>query len=86
MYGSIKGRFQSLREIRVQIQSEQRWAYVKSWIATCLVLHNMIIEIEEDMGIKPSAFTYANRHDGHEGEEEEEEEEEEEGERTSTRK
>ena len=41
----------------------------------------MIIEIEEDMDIKPSAFTYANRHDGHEREEEEEE-----GERTSTRK
>jgi len=80
MYGSIKDQFQSLCEIRVQIQSEQQWKYVKSWIFTCLVLHNMIIEIEEDLGIASSAFAYATRYDRYENREEQEERGEEENE------
>ena len=45
----------------------------------CLVLRNMIIEIEEDMGIASSASDYAagyDRYENREGQEEEEEEEE----------
>lgn len=46
--GLLKGRFQSLRELRIQISSlnRHRWAIV--WIRCCIILHNLIIMIEGD--------------------------------------
>ena len=60
---------------------------MKTWILTCLVLHNIIIEIGEDLGIAQfsstcaSGYMYADRRqegEGEEGEAGEEEEEEDE--------
>ncbi|KAJ8581511.1 hypothetical protein M405DRAFT_715108, partial [Rhizopogon salebrosus TDB-379] len=48
-FGSLKGRFQSLRELRVQIQSEKDLKFANSWTRCCLILHNMIIDIEEQL-------------------------------------
>lgn len=51
-YGSLKGRFQSLRELRFQIQSQKDLNYANMWTRCCLILHNLIIEIEEELGQK----------------------------------
>ncbi|KAG2335707.1 hypothetical protein BDR05DRAFT_1006542 [Suillus weaverae] len=50
-FGSIKGRFQSLRELRFPIQGKKELDYSNMWIRCCLILHNSIIEIEESLGI-----------------------------------
>lgn len=46
--GLLKGRFQSLRELRIQIgnESQHEWALV--WIRCCIILHNIILDIEGD--------------------------------------
>ncbi|KAH7917755.1 hypothetical protein BV22DRAFT_1025806, partial [Leucogyrophana mollusca] len=52
LFGSLKGRFQSLKELRFQIQSERQLEYANMWTHCILIVHNMIIEIEEELGIK----------------------------------
>lgn len=49
-YGSLKGRFQSLRELRVQIQAQKDLDEVNMWTRCCFILHNMIVDIEEQLG------------------------------------
>jgi len=55
-FGLLKGRFQSLKEIRIKItdQDGHRWAMV--WILSCLILHNIIILIEGDTGSGVDSF------------------------------
>jgi len=54
-FGSLKGRFQSLRELRFQIQGQKELDYANMWVRCCLVLHNLIVEIEEGLGIASTA-------------------------------
>lgn len=42
----MKGRFQSLRELRLNIQTEKDVQIATHWIKCCLILHNMIICFE----------------------------------------
>ncbi|KAG2065256.1 hypothetical protein BDR04DRAFT_1033251 [Suillus decipiens] len=49
-FGSLKGRFQSLRELRVQIQAQKDLDEVNMWTRCCFILHNMIVDIEEQLG------------------------------------
>ncbi|KAG2335454.1 hypothetical protein BDR05DRAFT_845257, partial [Suillus weaverae] len=49
-FGSIKGRFQSLRELRFPIQGKKELDYSNMWIRCCLIPHNSIIEIKESLG------------------------------------
>ncbi|KIK77673.1 hypothetical protein PAXRUDRAFT_114785, partial [Paxillus rubicundulus Ve08.2h10] len=53
-YGSIKGRFQSLRELCFQIQMANDLLYANTWVQCCLILHNMIINIESELGVHSS--------------------------------
>ena len=46
----LKNRFQSLRELRFQISSKTTHRFVIYWIVCCLILHNLIIRIEEEAG------------------------------------
>ncbi|KIM66821.1 hypothetical protein SCLCIDRAFT_87284, partial [Scleroderma citrinum Foug A] len=57
-FGSLKGRFQSLQELRFQIQNQTDLDYANMWIRCCLILHNMIINIEEKLGLSALADTY----------------------------
>ena len=58
-YGSLKGRFQSLQELRFQIQTQRDLNYANMWTRCCLILHNMIIEIEEHLGCESSHEFFA---------------------------
>jgi hypothetical protein len=44
----LKGRFQSLRELRFRIQGEKDLDFAVHWIKCCIILHNMIIRFETD--------------------------------------
>lgn len=51
--GYLKGRFQSLKELRILIQSEAEIKFAVAWINACLILHSFCIDeessIKEDM-------------------------------------
>jgi hypothetical protein len=47
----LKNRFQSLKELRFQISSQKMHHFVILWITCCLILHNLIIRIEEEAGM-----------------------------------
>jgi hypothetical protein len=65
--------------LRIQIQNDDDLKYANSWIRSCLVLHNMIVDIEEQLGLAASAGAFAAEYP-EEGDGEEEEEGEGEGE------
>ena len=44
----LKGCFQSLKEIRCQVLTTAKHDFIILWITCCLILHNLIIHIEED--------------------------------------
>lgn len=48
--GLLKGRFQSLRELRLRISDRDTHDLAVTWIRCCLILHNMIIILEEQEG------------------------------------
>ena len=50
--GMLKGRFGSLRELRLVISDARSAAYVCAWIAACVVVHNFLIALRlaDDMG------------------------------------
>ncbi|KAH7917045.1 hypothetical protein BV22DRAFT_969994, partial [Leucogyrophana mollusca] len=47
-FAALKGCFQSLRELRLQMQSQKDLNIANYWIMCCFILHNMIIRYEED--------------------------------------
>ena len=47
--GYIKGRFQSLRGLRQQIKNPRDHILAIAWIKACLILHNLIIDIEGEI-------------------------------------
>ena len=57
-FGSLKGRFQSLREMCFQIQNQRDLDFVNMWVQCCLILHDMILEIKEDLGYTSSNATF----------------------------
>lgn len=44
----LKGTFQSLKEIRIQLVNSKRHMIIIMWARVCIVLHNLIIRIEGD--------------------------------------
>lgn len=52
--GYLKGRFQSLKELRVLIQTPEDLAFATQWINTCIILHAFYMdyevnEVQEDL-------------------------------------
>jgi hypothetical protein len=78
--GALKGRFQCLRGLRVNINSNTDHIMACRWITVAIILHNLIIDVEGEV----SEAAFYPLHDQEEGQEiiahpmEEEEEEEEE--------
>jgi hypothetical protein len=63
--GALKGRFQSLRGLRVNINSnEDHWEALR-WITVAIILHNAVIEFE---GVGSGA-AFAHRHSSRDEEE-----------------
>ncbi|KIK12669.1 hypothetical protein PISMIDRAFT_120465, partial [Pisolithus microcarpus 441] len=50
--------FQSLRDMCFQIQNQQDLEFVNMWMWCCLILHNLILEIEEDFSVVSSNLEY----------------------------
>jgi hypothetical protein len=48
--------------LRIQIQDQDDLEYAAGWIRSCLILHNMIIEIEEELGLASSQTYFAQQH------------------------
>lgn len=46
--GMLKGRWQSLRELRILIKDERSAARANLWIQACIVLHNYLVDIGDD--------------------------------------
>lgn len=46
--GLLKGTFQSLKEIRIQLVNTKRHMVIIMWARVCIILHNLIIRIEGD--------------------------------------
>ncbi|KIK11569.1 hypothetical protein PISMIDRAFT_122415 [Pisolithus microcarpus 441] len=49
-FATLKGRFQSLRELRLHMSKDNDLHIAAYWITTCIILHNMIIRFEERLG------------------------------------
>lgn len=46
--GVLKGRWSSLRELRVQIRQNEDMNRVLLWLSACVVLHNMVLLFGDD--------------------------------------
>jgi hypothetical protein len=44
--GLLKGRFQSLIELRIQVYTHKKHVWAIMWICCCIILHNLILRIE----------------------------------------
>ena len=52
MFAALKGWFQSLCELRLQMNSLKDVQIVIHWIQCCLILHNMIIRCEDRLNVE----------------------------------
>ncbi len=48
MIGLLKGTFQSLKEIQIQLVNTKCHMIIIMWAHICIILHNLIIHIEGD--------------------------------------
>jgi hypothetical protein len=44
--GYLKGRFQSLRQLHQNIDSEREWLLALTWIRVCIIIHSLAFEVE----------------------------------------
>jgi len=56
-FAALKGQFQSLCELCLRIRNEKDIKAAVYWVICCIILHNMIIRFEEEMGgiVEPSS-------------------------------
>ncbi|KIJ31769.1 hypothetical protein M422DRAFT_70812 [Sphaerobolus stellatus SS14] len=54
--GLLKGRFQSLKGLRQQIKDERDHRLAIEWIRTCLIIHTLIHDVEEEMNTHDRDF------------------------------
>ena len=46
-FGSLKSRWQSLRDMRIRIVDEKSYEYAVKWITACVVLHNFLLSLDD---------------------------------------
>jgi hypothetical protein len=44
--GMLKGRFQSLFQLRIQVYTHDKHLWAIMWIRCCIILHNLILRVE----------------------------------------
>ena len=59
-FAALKGHFQSLRELRLVMRTQENVKIRMHWIQCCIILHNMIIQFKEVLGIE-KAMGWARR-------------------------
>jgi hypothetical protein len=47
LMGALKGRWQSLKELRCQVKKKSDLSNVNNWIRCCYILHNILIELSD---------------------------------------
>lgn len=47
----LKGRWQSLRELRILIKEERSAGRVNLWIQACIVLHNYLVDLRDSSNV-----------------------------------
>jgi hypothetical protein len=58
VFAALKGRFQSLRELRHNIQKRKDFQITMHWIQCCIILHNMIIRFEANHSKDSQTWAY----------------------------
>jgi hypothetical protein len=58
--GALKGRFQSLRGLRVNILSNSDHIKACQWVTVAIILHNMVVDV--DGGQSGAAFSHIHTH------------------------
>ncbi|KAG1699902.1 hypothetical protein DVH05_012341 [Phytophthora capsici] len=46
--GVLKGRFSSLRELRIQIREKEDMKKILFWVNECVVLHNILLSLNDE--------------------------------------
>lgn len=54
--GYLKGRFQSLRGLRISINKAEHIQYATSWIQACIRLHNFAMMCEREENVEAGEF------------------------------
>ncbi|KIJ18254.1 hypothetical protein PAXINDRAFT_72090, partial [Paxillus involutus ATCC 200175] len=54
VFAALKGCFQSLYELHLQVRTKKDIQSAVHWVQFCIVLHNMIISFERELGIESS--------------------------------
>jgi hypothetical protein len=54
--GALKGRFQCLRGLRIQINSKSEHVEACRWVTIAIILHNIVVELEDNRSA--AAFTH----------------------------
>lgn len=52
MFAVLKGQFQSLCKLWLVMRTQVNMKIAMHWIQCCVILHNMIIQFEEELGVK----------------------------------
>lgn len=60
--------------MRFRIQTEKDLGNAKMWICTCLILHNLVIDIEKELGLDSSLGEFEREYARQQNRQEEEEE------------
>ena len=58
--GALKGRFQCLRGLRLQINSKSDHVKACHWVTIAIILHNIIVELEDNKSVTAFAHVHTN--------------------------
>ena len=50
-FAALKGCFQSIRELQLVMRTQENVKVAMHWIQCCLILHNMMLQFEEELGV-----------------------------------
>lgn len=58
--GALKGRFQCLQGLRLQINSKSDHIKACHWVTIAIILHNIIVELEDNKSVTAFAHVHTN--------------------------